>query len=210
MLRKEEHQRGHKEPVPAAASQALPYIHGLTPPSLCPAAAHPFPPPHPRHCACGWTSRTSPGGSGLTRTGSSSSSWEGGEQEGGTGQPGARPHSGGGSYREAKAKPNARGWGIGGGRTGGGGNSTPGGAGRRRNRRRGRRKCQAEDVLSPLRDGVGWGSPAESCPSRMAGRGTETPPQGAWGDSQGQADREHPSQYKAKAAEGQGWECVHV
>lgn len=30
------------------------------------------------------------------------------------------------------------------------------------------------------------------------------------GDRQGRGDQERPSQYKAKAAEGQGWECVRV
>lgn len=48
MLRKEEHQRGHKEPVPAAASEALLYIQGEPPlgslPPQLPTPSHPLAP----------------------------------------------------------------------------------------------------------------------------------------------------------------------
>lgn len=62
LLWKEEHQRGHKEPVPSAASEALLYIQGETSPALLLAATHPFPSPRPKCCACGWTSGTSSDG----------------------------------------------------------------------------------------------------------------------------------------------------
>lgn len=87
----------------------------------------------------------------------------------GTGHPRARPHSGGGSFGGGKGQAECVRMGhTEGDCKGERRNLTPGGAGRRRSGRKGRRRSQAEDALSPLRDGVGSGSPAESCLSRMA------------------------------------------
>lgn len=152
MLGKEEHQRGHKEPVPAAASQALPYIQGLTPLFLCLAAASPFPPPHPRRCACGWSSQNSPGGSGLSRADSSSSP-RGRWRAGGGDRP---PKSKASQWRwwlRGRQRPSrTRGWAYEEPERGKKGNLPPRGARRRRRGRRGRRRSQAEDALSPVRD----------------------------------------------------------
>lgn len=65
-----------KRPQGASPSSCLrgPSLHsrGAPPWLFAPAAAHPFPPPRPRCCACGWTSGTSPGGPRLTQPAPSS------------------------------------------------------------------------------------------------------------------------------------------
>lgn len=130
----------------------------------------------------------------------------------GTGHPRARPHSGGGSCGGGKGQAErARMGHTEGDRKGGKREFTPG-WGREEKEREKREKEKPGRGMPSLHSGMGWVGAALQRAALVGwpGRGTETPPQGAPGDSQGEADRERPSQYKAKAAEGQGWECVRV